>query len=171
MLGSINHSEIWEKVNKAFSCDCSGKKVRYKLNRAGTKMFFLQCLRCGDTTRIPKDKVTSPNSLLIQEVDDQLRADWWKKRDQYFSSLRDETQNRERQEWFDWYNRYLLSPEWSKKRIAVMKRANFICEGCLQKTAVQVHHLTYDRVGNEMLFDLVAVCSDCHKAIHEAKRA
>jgi hypothetical protein len=33
--------------------------------------------------------------------------------------------------------------------------------------AVDVHHQTYDRLYNEMCFDLVAVCRECHAKIHK----
>lgn len=165
----IDHTENWEKVQKVYGCDCRNKEVRYKLNEAKAKMFFLQCTRCGEAKRIARGKVTNPNSATIKLVDEELRQSWWKQKEAYRQKLYEESQNRERQEWFDWYNRYLLSPAWSKKRVAVLKRANFMCEGCQEKTAVQVHHLTYRRVGNEMLFDLVAVCHDCHRIIHDSE--
>lgn len=165
----VDNSEVWEKVQKVYHCDCHNKEVRYKLTGAGTKIFFSQCTRCGNTTRIAKGKLTNPDSLSVKYVDEELSQNWWRQKDAYRQQLYQECQNRDRKEWFDWYNRYLLSPEWSKKRVAVMKRANFICEGCLEKTAVQVHHLTYKRVGNEMLFDLVAVCKDCHTIIHDSE--
>lgn len=60
------------------------------------------------------------------------------------------------------YQQYLQSPEWRLKRDAVMKRDNRLCQGCLKNQATQVHHLTYDRIFNEMLFDLVAICHECH---------
>ncbi len=32
--------------------------------------------------------------------------------------------------------------------------------------AEDVHHLTYARLYDEMLFDLIAVCRDCHERLH-----
>jgi hypothetical protein len=29
-----------------------------------------------------------------------------------------------------------------------------------------VHHLNYQRLGDEMLFDLVALCEGCHQKLH-----
>lgn len=60
------------------------------------------------------------------------------------------------------YEQYLQSSSWRLKRDAVMKRDCYLCQGCLIAQATEVHHLTYDRIYNEMLFDLVAVCHDCH---------
>ena len=71
------------------------------------------------------------------------------------------------QQWWDAYRQYLTTTEWRERRWRVMQRAGYICEGCGTERATQVHHLTYDRVGREMLFDLVAICDDCHHSIHE----
>jgi hypothetical protein len=64
------------------------------------------------------------------------------------------------------YDLYLEGPVWAAKRAAVLKRANYICEGCLTNKATQIHHLTYDHIFKELLFELVAVCTDCHARIH-----
>jgi hypothetical protein len=46
------------------------------------------------------------------------------------------------------YARYLASDEWRNSR------------------ATQVHHRTYQNIFNEFLFELVAVCAQCHHGIH-----
>lgn len=73
------------------------------------------------------------------------------------------------QAWWDAYRQYLASEQWREKRWKVLRRANDICEGCGEARATQVHHLTYKRVGQEMLFDLVAICDECHQSIHNHK--
>ncbi len=84
-----------------------------------------------------------------------------------------EQRQREREaqnaEWWRWYTEYLDSREWAERRQAVLKRARYVCEGCGAQRAVQVHHLTYARAGQEMLFDLVAVCLECHENLHEGR--
>jgi len=70
------------------------------------------------------------------------------------------------EEWWGVYKHYLTTPEWRERRRRVMQRAGHMCEGCGIQRATQVHHLTYKRVGREMLFDLVAICDECHEAIH-----
>lgn len=47
----------------------------------------------------------------------------------------------------------------------------FMCEGCLERPATQVHHLHYQRVFDECLFDLVAICDRCHAKCHPRKQA
>lgn len=66
------------------------------------------------------------------------------------------------------YSLYLKSTEWKKKRDTVMKRDGGECVFCGDE-AQHVHHLTYERVYNESLYDLIAVCNECHKAIHYDK--
>ena len=69
------------------------------------------------------------------------------------------------------YQRYLATDTWQSKRGKVMKRAGGLCEGCRDKRATEVHHLNYgDPRGEEMLFNLVALCRDCHEAITKRQK-
>ena len=70
-------------------------------------------------------------------------------------------------EWWTWYRAYLESPEWRAQRQLVLQRANGTCEGCGTRRATQVHYTTYERAGAEMLWDLRAVCDDCHAKVHK----
>jgi hypothetical protein len=72
---------------------------------------------------------------------------------------------RKDREWLEWYDAYLASSKWRERRQLVMQRAGGMCEGCGKAPASEVHHLTYERVGDEMLFDLVAICHPCHQRI------
>lgn len=77
------------------------------------------------------------------------------------------------------YYSYLHSEKWRKKRNLVYERAmrnasssnTFgICEWCkLEPTTdcLQVHHLTYKRLYNERLEDLVLLCPVCHTSAHQ----
>jgi 5-methylcytosine-specific restriction endonuclease McrA len=66
------------------------------------------------------------------------------------------------------YKAYLKSPEWKAKRKQVLKRDNYICQECGDR-AWQVHHKTYKRIFNERLSDLISLCEDCHREIHNIK--
>lgn len=68
------------------------------------------------------------------------------------------------------YQRYLRSPEWRKRRRAALERDRHACQWCGCRYRLQVHHLTYERFGNERLEDLVTLCDDCHKGVHVAER-
>lgn len=63
------------------------------------------------------------------------------------------------------YKNYLKSKKWKVRRKQVLERDNYTCQECGNK-AWQVHHLTYKRIFNERLNDLISLCEDCHKEIH-----
>jgi len=72
----------------------------------------------------------------------------------------------ERAEFLTWYDEYLKSAEWASIRDKVLRRANYVCEGCLERPAVLAHHTSYDHVGREFAFELLALCQDCHDRYH-----
>jgi hypothetical protein len=63
-----------------------------------------------------------------------------------------------------WYNEYLASPQWQAKRVAVIRRDR-VCQGCGGE-GNHCHHLSYDDVGREFLFQLMLLCEDCHDRWH-----
>lgn len=71
----------------------------------------------------------------------------------------------EAERWWARYNEHLASPEWQRLRRLVFERSHGLCEGCRVEVATQVHHLTYAHVGEEFLFELVAICRPCHERI------
>jgi 5-methylcytosine-specific restriction endonuclease McrA len=71
--------------------------------------------------------------------------------------------------WWRWYSAYLKSPQWLEGvRPAVLKRDRYQYVQCGSKHRLQVHHDTYDHVGNEMkhLGDLRTLCKTCHDKQH-----
>ena len=67
------------------------------------------------------------------------------------------------------YAAYLRTPGWKDKASKVMRRDGRICR-CGDR-ADHVHHLTYERIGDERLTDLVAICDPCHAKIHRLTTA
>ena len=67
------------------------------------------------------------------------------------------------------YNKYIGSAAWRKKRIQVILRCNNICEICQENEVEHVHHNNYDNVGNEDINDLVGMCKNCHSMYHGRK--
>ena len=61
------------------------------------------------------------------------------------------------------YKQYLASREWRVKRKEVIERNNNICERCASRPIEDVHHLTYENIGNEDERDLLGVCRPCHE--------
>lgn len=64
------------------------------------------------------------------------------------------------------YREYLLTDHWRAVREATLRRAHWSCRMCGGK-AWQAHHLTYERRGEELPEDTVALCDACHKMWHE----
>ncbi len=67
------------------------------------------------------------------------------------------------------YEEYLSSDDWKDLKKKVIVRSKGKCEGCGDQTYLDVHHLTYERIGMELLTDLTAYCRDCHEKAHGKK--
>jgi HNH endonuclease len=66
------------------------------------------------------------------------------------------------------YLAYLKSEKWQALVEIVARRAEYRCERCEsdEEYEYNVHHLTYERVYNERLSDLVYLCKKCHRYEH-----
>lgn len=67
------------------------------------------------------------------------------------------------------YIAYIQSKEWFELRRARLELDIFTCFVCglsPDDCCLQAHHLTYERVGNELMEDLVTLCVRCHAEIH-----
>lgn len=63
------------------------------------------------------------------------------------------------------YEAYLLSPEWKAKREQRLTISNHSCSACTASRNVHVHHLTYERIFNENMEDLLPLCEEHHNRI------
>jgi hypothetical protein len=69
------------------------------------------------------------------------------------------------------YQTYLLSPGWRRRRKQALKRAGFRCQLCNSPDEhLEVHHRTYERVGDEKAKDLIVLCPKCHRVFHQNRR-
>jgi 5-methylcytosine-specific restriction endonuclease McrA len=77
----------------------------------------------------------------------------------------------------DEYEKYLAAPHWQElRRRKLEEQKNELgyncCEECgarpevTRKTALNVHHVTYERLGRERLEDLRIICRPCHDKQH-----
>jgi hypothetical protein len=60
---------------------------------------------------------------------------------------------------------YLKSSEWKQKSAAILQR-DPVCKICEKNASCDTHHLTYERLTNELDADLIGVCRQCHNKIH-----
>lgn len=72
--------------------------------------------------------------------------------------------NVSRAEWFERYNLYLRSYAWMQRRKGVIGRER-VCQVCQSDERLEVHHVTYHRVGCETVKDLRLLCQRCHKNV------
>lgn len=69
------------------------------------------------------------------------------------------------------YNKYLKSPQWAAKRELYFKSFGKYCKACgTTRGPIQLHHLTYDRLGRERLRDLISLCAKCHQEVETLYR-
>lgn len=65
------------------------------------------------------------------------------------------------------YAHYLRSSHWRRVRDRTRQRAGYACEACGSTDQLQVHHLTYERLGAEHDSDLQLLCQTCHQEAHD----
>jgi len=63
------------------------------------------------------------------------------------------------------YLDYLNSNAWQKKRDEALSFYGSECQRC-SSIATQIHHRTYDNLGNEPMRDLEPLCAPCHALEH-----
>lgn len=66
------------------------------------------------------------------------------------------------------YKDYLKTKHWINKKIQFLKNHKNECSMCGRKNCkLDLHHMTYENVGNEKLDDLVVLCNECHTKVHK----
>jgi 5-methylcytosine-specific restriction endonuclease McrA len=76
------------------------------------------------------------------------------------------------------YDDYLKSEHWRETRERKLLRSGYRCQGyrgfhvkCVAEgVQLDVHHLTYARLGRELESDLIVLCHDCHGKAHGRTR-
>lgn len=66
------------------------------------------------------------------------------------------------------YQAYLNSPGWRTRRNRALRDVSYQCKRCPSKRNLQVHHLSYERLGAEWDQDLEVLCENCHRDEHLA---
>jgi len=73
--------------------------------------------------------------------------------------------------WKKQYLEYLGSEEWKNKKkefLSFLKSGGcpIQCDICGEKKRLQVHHLSYENIFNEDIYDLQLLCVNCHRKAH-----
>lgn len=145
-----------------------GPGKTHVIHEDGTKTVCGHLLSDCPGRQIPAREHDCRACSVVLEAQEKRRKNQeiWEQRQREYEAERAARQR----EWWDWYNAYLLSPEWARRRIAVLRRALYWCEACGLRRATQAHHTSYKHVGNEPLWELRAVCDECHDMLTEEDR-
>jgi 5-methylcytosine-specific restriction endonuclease McrA len=167
---NVPDSVIAQFKHSIYGLGCSDETISLHRHtkQNGTKAVYIQCSSCGHGLQVKNAFVDKweelpqyRHALSLERYAvyaDTKRAQEKKEKDEYD------------REWWKWYNEYLETPRWRSLRARVLARANHTCEGCLIESANEVHHITYDNVGEEFAWELFAVCHACHKRFHDKKK-
>jgi 5-methylcytosine-specific restriction endonuclease McrA len=69
------------------------------------------------------------------------------------------------------YQEYLRTRHWRLIKARYRKRYKYACVECRSReNGLQLHHLTYERIGRERDSDLIYLCHDCHVKEHKRLR-
>lgn len=149
--------------SQCLNCGSDQRALRKRTLSNASIQFVFQCLRCGRavTSAIARSRLNP--SDVVSDWDELLYEAYQRERREALQEQREQ----ERSEWFQRHDNYLQSSEWREKRRKVLRRARGLCEGCGNRQPTQVHHLSYAHWGNELLWELVAVCDDCHDRAHD----
>ena len=163
-----------EEIREETTCLHRETRLVYCIYKNGARHYGHQCERCGRWTEsVKKASLSLKEQKSSPEFDESIREQWdnWKKAKwETYQTQYHEYREKQSRAWWEAYTAYLETAEWRDKRNRVLARDGYLCQACLRRKATQVHHLTYDHVLDEPLFDLVAVCSVCHKHLHGGKQ-
>jgi hypothetical protein len=68
------------------------------------------------------------------------------------------------------YTTHLKSEAWSRFRRSIISERGQKCEACGNEgTGLQLHHLTYERLGDERPSDVQLLCWMCHRKADEKR--
>jgi hypothetical protein len=141
-------------------CGHAHQELRQRVDRGGRFYYQWQCLACGSGIgSAVAASIALADGVAPAPFDGSLEAKWWVEADRIRRERR-----RKRAEA---YGAYLQTDAWLAKRSQALARDKGICQGCLTRPATQVHHQTYEHIGDELLFELISVCDDCHARLHE----
>ena len=145
--------------------DClhSRQELRRRADRSGRPFYQWQCLDCGSGIgSAVAASIALADGGDPAPFDESIEAKWWLEADR----LRETRRLMRKQA----YAEYRETDAWRAKRAQALARDKGVCQGCLSRRATQVHHLSYAHVGDELLFELISLCDECHERVHAGSR-
>ena len=160
-----------------YSGSCCGNQnllnIRFEQSNK-TIVQRIACTNCKSLIGGAKKRTQDFSSLKLLTQErfleiEKLKKDGRNKLLEYLSVLSQQFKDYKYQQRYEEYSNYLKTDNWKRIRKLVLERDQYLCQGCRTKKAVHVHHTTYDFLGDELLFQLISLCVDCHQKIHPEK--
>ena len=163
-LPHSRRESLYAEVAERFDCGHSERELRRRVIKGGSIAYVRQCKACGQVSNPVKTAhaLQETEGQPIPEFDAEAEEAWNDKKHKAYKAIEVELDGKVSNE----YEQYLQSDDWLAKRALVLRRAGKLCERCLKRAPTQVHHLTYQHVGEEFMWELVAVCEECHERTH-----
>ena len=162
-------TEEWKADQEQFASEACAHEVvesRRAKYANGSLHVIRQCQRCGaNLGTIPKNQ--APQG--VADADPTMRQRYEVEREcqrQEINQKHVRIQRNNGNLFRLRHQEYLSTTAWKTRRDKVLQRADSICEGCMDAKATVVHHLSYDHWGDELLYELVALCVSCHDRCH-----
>jgi hypothetical protein len=147
---------------------CGGEsQLRRRTVPKGAPQLVYQCLACGRAVSNAQSYGSVPHHESLPPWDEALAKRGETERD---AALRLKSDLR-RDQWRRDYESYLQTDTWHRRRELTLEREGGLCQGCRSNRATQVHHRSYEHFRHELLYELLALCDDCHALAHRAPTA
>lgn len=175
------YAEEYPQPHHSDNCPHSNSEPRYRLYES-SDCVALQCLDCGKHLRSLK-KADFPRYQTLpafeegkEDAMNKHYSSWLSEKHDAYENAREELRRDVHVKVMtgelyindnSMFATYYSSIEWARSRERIFERDNYQCRVLTcQKAAECVHHIVYDRFGEEHDFDLIALCNGCHKDVH-----
>lgn len=68
------------------------------------------------------------------------------------------------------YAEYLQTEHWRQVRERAFVHHGMRCGVCMKTHGLEIHHIEYDRLGDELMTDVVPLCREHHQLQHDLLR-
>jgi len=153
-------------------CECPDKALTRRTIQSGLNSWTAyqwQCPECGSSSQMIKQATLTKEQMgRAVPFDETLRDRYWEQRRREWQEQRadrEAVRASEQEGRRAFYYDHINSDKWRAIAGKALKRDKYICQGCLERAATEAHHLTYERLGDELVCDVISLCRHCHMRI------